>query len=249
MSGRAAAALHPHLAGHQVELVVERGDRLRPAACRTPPPPARTRRRRSCRSAASAPGPSRRRWCPRRPAPLKRCRHGENPWRIAIVSSAMKPILWRLRAIPGSGLPRPTQSSMAPVPGRVAGAHFLPWPALHALGAGRRCRGGASAPVAAAGFAAAPPRQAQPPPPRRRPRPPLRPSWSAAARRSRPRNRAVDHRARSSVPFRSCQRTLSLKSSRSEVGGELLRDLVRVADTPRPRGARRSARRRASGRG
>src|SRR5580658_8656426 len=46
--------------------------------------------------------------------PLKRCRHGPNPWRMAITSTAMKPMLCRFRAMPGSGLPSPTQSCMTP---------------------------------------------------------------------------------------------------------------------------------------
>ena len=43
----------------------------------------------------------RRRRVPSATSPLKRCRHGEKPWRVAMTSSAMKPILWRLPGHPG----------------------------------------------------------------------------------------------------------------------------------------------------
>ena len=51
---------------------------------------------------------------------------GRKPMRAAITSNAMKPILCRFRAMPGSGLPSPTQSNIAThcrslgVPGRPA---------------------------------------------------------------------------------------------------------------------------------
>src|SRR5690349_16532329 len=44
--------------------------------------------------------------------PWKRRRHGAKPWRFAIASTAMKPMLWRLAACLAPGLPRPTNSSM-----------------------------------------------------------------------------------------------------------------------------------------
>ncbi len=148
MPGRAAAALHPHLARHQVEFVMERGDRLGRQLVERGGLPAPTRRTRSCRSAASAPGSSRRRRCPRLTSPLKRCRHGEKPWRMAIVSIAMKPMLCRFRAIPGSGLPRPTQSSMTSAP--IRPRRFAPPPAPPRAGAASRLP--------------APPAQPEPPP-------------------------------------------------------------------------------------
>ena len=80
--GRPAAALHPHLARRQVELVVERRDRLRRqleerrrrlhALARLVHVGQRLERR-AMRSPPIVPSAT---------SPLKRCRHGEKPWRM-----------------------------------------------------------------------------------------------------------------------------------------------------------------------
>ena len=140
------------------------------------------------------------------------------------MSSAMKPILCRFRAIPGSGLPRPTQSSMASTCRLAvacdAACRVAPLaPPLRAGAAGRRarCRGGSRA--------------------QRRPRRSAATSACLVGGTTvaTTKSRSITERA-FSVPFRSCQRTLSLKSSSAEVGGELLRDMLRHRNRPRPRG-------------
>ena len=115
MAGSSATALDPDLAwGHEVQLVVEGGDiaglQLEEGDGRLH----RRRRCRSCRSAVSTPALSGRRPGPPPPNLLKRARQGLNPQRAAIRSTAMKPILCRCRAMPGSGLPSPTHSCTGP---------------------------------------------------------------------------------------------------------------------------------------
>ena len=143
MARRAAAALHPHLAGDEIEFVMEGGDRVGRQLVERGRRLHRLRRRRSCRSAASAPGFSSPAMVPSAITPLKRRRHGEKPWRSAIVSIAMKPILWRMPQHPRLGIAEadPEQHevsragqlllpSRAPWPGR-------PWRARPLAGAAR----------------------------------------------------------------------------------------------------------------
>src|SRR4051812_7606465 len=53
--------------------------------------------------------------------PWKRRRHGGKAWRLAIASTTMNPMLWRLAACLAPGLPRPTNSNMDQAISRRAG--------------------------------------------------------------------------------------------------------------------------------
>ena len=133
--------------------------------------------------------------------PLKRWRHGAKPYFMAMVSIAMKPMLCRFRAIPGSGLPRPTQSSMTGGDQRRA-------PPRAGAAAGAAAAGAAVGAAAAVGSAA------------------TSASFVGGATVATTKLRATAGRV-FSVPFRSSQRTASLKS-RSAIGGELLGDMLRL---------------------
>src|SRR5580658_9785389 len=91
--------------------------------------------------------------------PLNFERHDGKPWRLAISSTAMKPILCRLWAYFAPGLPRPTNSRMTRHPALDQDYFFLSPPPAGAFApaAGALApAAGAFAPAAAAAGAAAP---------------------------------------------------------------------------------------------
>ena len=131
MAGVAAADLDPDLARREIEFVVnddERGEaeleiaqRLADAA----PGFVHVGLRLEQHDARSRPAPS-------ATSPWYRARNGPNRWASAIASTAMKPMLWRLRAYRAPGLPSPAMRSMSGSPSKQ--------PARLASRTGRRAR-------------------------------------------------------------------------------------------------------------